>query len=73
MGMRGEINFAVPLSFITQVRPDDVGQSEGFHIPRAPGRTFCPQRVKGLAAGGPLSLSPWDGHTLSDQRAIRFS
>ena len=38
--MRGEKDFAVPLSFITQVRPDDVGQSEGFHIPHAPGRTF---------------------------------
>lgn len=34
------MNFAVPLSFITQVRPDDVGQPEGIHIPRAPGRTF---------------------------------
>ena len=38
--MRGEKDFAVPLSFITQVQPDDVGQPEGIHIPRAPGRTF---------------------------------
>ena len=38
--LRGEKDFAVPLSFITQVQPDDVGQPEGVHIPRAPGRTF---------------------------------
>ena len=50
----------------------NAGHAEGFDIPRAPGRTFCPQRVSGLAAGGPLSLAPWDGHTLSDQRAIRL-
>lgn len=47
-------------------------QPEGFHIPLAPGRTFCPQRVMGLSAGGPLSLSPWDGHTLSDRRAVHL-
>ena len=50
----------------------DGGQSEGICIPRAPGRTFCPQRVKGLSAGGPLSLAPWDGHTLSDRRAVHL-
>ena len=45
---------------------------EGVCIPRAHGRTFCPQRVRGLAAGDPLSLSPWDGHTLSDRRAVHL-
>ena len=49
-----------------------VGKPEGVCIPRAPGRTFCPQRVSGLAADGPLSLAPWDGHTLSDQRAMHL-
>ena len=42
------MNFAVPLSFITQVRPDDVGQPEGIHIPRAPGRTFRAASQGGL-------------------------
>ena len=42
------MNFAVPLSFITQVRPDDVGQPEGVHIPRAPGRTFRTARQDGF-------------------------
>ena len=50
----------------------DEGHAEGIHIPRAHGRTFCPQRVRGLAAGDPLSLSPWDGHTLSDRRAVHL-
>lgn len=45
---------------------------EGVCIPRAHGRTFCPQRVRGLAAGDPLSLSPWDGHTLSNRRAVHL-
>ena len=45
---------------------------EGVCIPRAHGHTFCPQRVRGLAAGDPLSLSPWDGHTLSNRRAVHL-
>ena len=37
--LRGEKDFAVPLSFITRCGRD-AGHAEGFHIPRAPGRTF---------------------------------
>ena len=54
------MNFAVPLSFITQVRPDDVGQPEGIHIPRAPGRTFRTARQDGFQpAAVPLLAKLW--------------
>ena len=71
-GMRGEEMLRGSTLVFHSGAARNAGHAEGFDIPRAPGRTFCPQRVSGLAAGGPLSLAPWDGHTLSDQRAIRL-
>ena len=73
LGMRGEEMLRGSTLVFHSGAARNAGHTEGFDIPRAPGRTFCPQRVSGLAADGPLSLAPWDGHTLSDQRAIRFS
>lgn len=71
-GMRGERILRGSTLVYHSGAAHDAGHAEGVHSPRAPGRTFCPQRVSGLAADGPLSLAPWDGHTLSDQRAIRL-
>ena len=51
-------------------RPVDAGQTEGFHIPRAPGRTFTAPAAGALAAGDAPSLFFGSAVTLPDHRAI---
>ena len=54
-------------------RPVDAGQTEGFHIPRAPGRTFTAPAAGALAAGDAPSLFFGSAVTLPDQHAIPFT
>ena len=51
----------------------DAGQTGGFHIPRAPGRTFTASAAGALAAGDAPSLFFGNAVTLPDHRAIRFA
>ena len=51
-------------------RPVDAGQTEGFHIPRAPGRTFTAPAAGTLPAAGAPSLSVGWTATLSVHRTI---
>ena len=54
-GVRGATDRGSTL-FYHERRPVDAGQTEGFHIPRAPGRTFTAPAAGALAAGDAPSL-----------------
>ena len=53
-------------------RPVDAGQTEGFHIPRAPGRTFPSYPLGALSAGNALSLAGYSLGTISVPHAIQL-